>query len=257
MAKPELFKDLLHNKRSRAREAIFFNKISYDLKVAAVDAGCYLQIASVEVDDEGIDAVADWGFGSRKLQFKTRDIARGAKHWDVQAGILKPTFDDQVPADIIEWQFAEQLGANGGILLVEIDWSNLAPKVRYLYSDLYILMLLRDGVIAGEREQKRAKRLLTEIYRSTYSKKVKLTPKCFVRPASMQNLLEFAGIPSGVGHSWRHAFMRYYSTKHACSWGVRSDAARSQLKYLYDDMSEKKERAFLARLTTPCCSCTG
>ena len=60
MAGPKSLRDRLANERSRAREALFFHKICYDLKVAGVENGSHVQVHKAEVDDIGVDLTVEW-----------------------------------------------------------------------------------------------------------------------------------------------------------------------------------------------------
>jgi hypothetical protein len=172
-------KDQLKNKRSQVREAIFHHKLIYDLKVAALDCGQTLQAYCVEVDDVGYDLILDWGLGTRKFQVKSRMLPGGAKTWQIQAGLLRPTPQMESSNQISEWQDYHPFGIHGGVILIDVDWQGVAPIVTYGFTDHLLLMCMRDGFVSTNSIQAAGK-VLSDVRRSNfnYREKVSVPVSC-------------------------------------------------------------------------------
>ena len=208
---PPAFVEQLRNARTNEREAIFAHKLAYDLKVAAAADGWQLKVYRTEVDDGGYDLTADWGYGQRKFQVKTRMLPGGADEWRVAARLLKPTLEQDYARSIYEWQIYHPFGLNGGVILVEIDWKSVIPSIRYLYTDLYVLTLLRDAVIVP-KPKKSARNALLKVAASQFKsmQKIAVGSSCFVRTKNVGSLLEIAGLPMQSAMPWHELFFELY-----------------------------------------------
>lgn len=69
---------------SVTRERIFFNRLYYDLKLAAARRGYALTVFEPEVDRESYDIVLDDGDVERRFQLKTRMADSKTKTWEVK-----------------------------------------------------------------------------------------------------------------------------------------------------------------------------
>lgn len=224
-------KERLANERSRAREALFFHKICYDLKVAGILVGTHLQIYKVEVDDSGVDVIVEWELGFRKFQLKTIAVESSTSKWQVNASLLKPTALEDGRHQIPEWQYYHPFGVNGGVLLAEVDWGSDVPKLRYYFTDLFILMLLRDSILRFKPCAEAARALsISAVSEFSSNTKVELTRRCFVRASSVVGLLELMGLPSRAEISWRNLFYRVYCRSTQAQAGPPPEVAKRLLQ---------------------------
>ena len=205
----------LRTEKTHDREAIFLHKLAYDLKVAAACDDWQVEINIVNVDDGGYDLTADWGGGSRRFQVKTRMVPKGAQKWRIRATLLKPTPEQEARARIVEWQAFHPFGYNGGVIVMDINWvSPEVPKVRYLYTDLFILMLLRDGIIC-RKPHLQARKVLQNVCAKPFDRRanVVIPNSCFLRLKEISSLLEVAGMPKRVQRHWRDRFYDVYAQR--------------------------------------------
>lgn len=226
MLPPIPLKTQLNFRYSKEREAIFLNKFCYDLKIAAINNGYRLQLHRTEVDDAGVDIVADWGTGLRKLQLKTCCYPKGATSWKINATLLKPTSEDECTRRISQWQAYHPFGINGAVLLADIAWQNELPKIRYSCTDLYLLMMLRDNILPGKSSQQVGK-VLERVAASPFTAghTVNLNRGCFVRAATPTALLELLSLPTRVCTSWKQQFHRIYCAKERARSGTDPNQA--------------------------------
>lgn len=231
MAGYKPLKQSLANENSRVREAIFLHKLSYDLKVAGIAVGAHLHIYTAEVDEVGVDITVEWGYGLRKFQLKTVAKDSSTSRWSIHPSLLKPTMWDEAERGIIEWQYFHPFGSNGGVILIELDWTATTPKVRYSCTDLFLLMMLRDGVLTG-KSCVEARDALQQVAASEGSsrRKVDLTKRCFLRAATPTALLELMSMPSSSTTSWKQQFFRIYCAKERRRPGPSIEAATELIR---------------------------
>lgn len=189
---------------SVTRERIFFNRLYYDLKLAAARRGYALTVFEPEVDRESYDIVLDDGDVERRFQLKTRMADSKTKTWEVTRRFIRPhdLYGDRLnlaPADC---------GFGGGIVLIEINADKPEPTVSYSYTDWFIVQALEmrlwsEAVMppkkkgpAPDLRQATALKALKAIYQGSARDSVWLERRLFVRANSADSLLALMGFHS-------------------------------------------------------------
>jgi hypothetical protein len=155
-------------KNSVSRERIFYNRLYYDLKVAAARSDYDLQIFAPEVDRDGYDVIFDDRDNQRHIQLKTVLCSSGTVHWKGKKRFLRPSL-----------AYAERLGfvpaksgLGGGVILIEIDDATNDGTVRYAYTDYFITLALfqrlflekgGQGNLRGRRRFSFAEKFMQEV----------------------------------------------------------------------------------------------
>jgi hypothetical protein len=191
-----------HN--TKTREHMFFNRLYYDLKVAAARRGIHLSVFQPEVDRDGYDVVLDDGDHERRFQLKSFLKDAKTSRWDIGKGLLRPD------AAYGEWLRLELplCGYGGGVILIEIDASSDMPSVEYLYTDYFIISGLdarmwletsSDKPKPGPPARLRAgvaRDLLKSLWVGNRGDKIEVARQCFLRAKSSDALLAMAGMHS-------------------------------------------------------------
>lgn len=186
------------------RERMFFNRLYYDLKLAAARCGYPLMIFEPEVDRDSYDIVVDDGDQERRFQLKTVLHDAGTSSWKVTKRLLRPGL---AYCDALRIAPADS-GFGGGILLIEIDVNSNEPSVRYAFTDYFILCGLqmrlwleaaRSGPRVGRPPKKRevfAANALEELARGLPREEIALERQLFVNLKSTDALLALLGFHS-------------------------------------------------------------
>lgn len=185
------------------RERIFFSRLSFDLKIAAARAGYHLHLYEPDVDRDGFDIVLEDEDTTRQVQTKAVLSSVGTSGWDITAGLLRASVEDQ---DV--YQIAPvEAGRGGAVVLIEIDASDQQGKVTYSYTDYEILTAIAEGYLqatpppprpgpkpASAREE--AQSVLQQLWRVERNSKVTLSRRLFVRLTNPDQLLGMIGMRS-------------------------------------------------------------
>ncbi len=207
------------------RERIFFNRLSFDLTIAAARAGYHLHLYEPDVDRDGFDIVVEDSDSTRQIQTKAVLSGVGTNRWNITAGLLRPSSLDSVTYG---WSLVEG-GRAGGIVLIEIDASADKGQVAYSYTDYEILIAIAYGYLFETSTSKRGKAAVTarqdaakalkEVWEVERNEKVSLSRRLFVRLTDPDQLLGLIGMAS----NW-DGFDRYH-VKKAFVEGVDIDDA--------------------------------
>lgn len=205
------------------RERIFFNRLSFDLKIAAARAGYHLHLYEPDVDRDGFDIVVEDSNTTRQIQTKAVLSGVGTNSWKITAGLLRASSldSDTYGRNLVE------CGRAGAIVLIEIDASAEKGQVVYSYTDYDVLIAIANGYLFETRTSKRgraalparkeAAKALKEVWDVERNEKVSLSRRLFVRLADPDQLLGLIGMAS----NW-DGFDRYY-VKKAFVEGVEID----------------------------------
>jgi len=126
------------------RERIFFNRLAFDLKIAAARADYHLHLNEPDVDRDGFDIfMEDQNDGRAWIQTKAVISSARTNKWDSFAGFIRPRVDfmDKYGLD------AMQCGRGGGVILIEINSSSAQGNVTYSYTDYRVLTALANRYI--------------------------------------------------------------------------------------------------------------
>ena len=191
---------------SVSREKMFFNKLYFDLKLAAAQTGVPLQIFTPEVDRDGFDVVIDDADLERRFQLKSFIKLASTKSWDIHKRLLRPIHEY---AQVLGFEFSpEGVGLGGGVILIEIDGSDDACPVSYYYTDIFVLLAFFDGLIGTAQTRDKAKMVIQHLRRNAGRMKAPLPLGVFVKMKSPSCLLAIAGFHSMEdSHCWWGTFL--------------------------------------------------
>lgn len=184
------------------RERIFFNRLSFDLKIAAARNGYHLHLYEPDVDRDGFDIVVEDEDDSRWFQTKAVLASADTASWDIHAGLLWPTVD----AGEFYGRAPVEGGRGGGVILIEIDDTAQAGDVTYSYTDFDIITAISEGFLTeqvavkeGPGRNPKSARLeaaetLERIDTADRGKKVRVSRKLFIEMTSADALLAAMGM---------------------------------------------------------------
>ncbi|MCU1276329.1 MAG: hypothetical protein JWO48_3760 [Bryobacterales bacterium] len=207
-----------HNNTSR--EKMFFNRLYFDLKLAAAHSNCALSIFAPEVDRNGFDVSLDDGDLDRRFQLKTVLKTAGTKSWDIHKRLFRPSLE------YAQWLgFAQSpagIGLEGGFILIEIDNENDECPVTYRYTDIFIISAFADGLILDPQNAYRrtqARNLLAKLGTLEKGKDdVPVPVNLLVRVKDPHCLLAIAGM-----HSVERSYQWFGGYLNALRGGFRTD----------------------------------
>ncbi len=187
-------------RNTTTRERIFFNRLYFDIKIAAARSGYHLNLYEPDVDRDGFDIVVEDQEGNVGW-FQLKAVLRSAttKSWEVSVDFIRPELS---PNQIFDFDLPER-GRGGGIILIEIDDTTEEMNVIYSYTDIHILVALKENFLLKEEKSKTkhsrgrrpntpkaaSTRVLDDIRRHPRDKKVGIPRASFVELASLQALL--------------------------------------------------------------------
>lgn len=188
---------------SVTRERIFFNRLSFDLKIAAARAGYHLHLYEPDVDRDGFDIVIeddDNGIG----WFQTKAVLRSAAtaKWTTSIRFIRPlhAFGDAFGFDPVE------CGRGGGVILIEIDDATTSGSVIYSYTDFRIITALAERYLVEARirgrgrpptaAQAAAETLVKAIREGQPSDALEIPRAAFVELTAPDGLLALMGLRS-------------------------------------------------------------
>lgn len=186
------------------RERMFFNKLYFDLKLAAARAEYHLSVFEPEVDRDKFDVLLDDGDNERRIQLKALTKSSGTKRWSSTKRFLRPDLKigsklNVPPADC---------GIGGGFILIEIDDASEEAPVSYYFTDRSIIYALEAGLLReanspptrrGKPPQDRrklAQTFLNDLASGEGKDAIELHKRLFIRIKSADALLAIAGFHS-------------------------------------------------------------
>lgn len=188
------------------RERIFFNRLSFDLKIAAARSGYHLHIYEPDVDRDGFDIVAEDGDHTNWYQTKAVLSSAGTSLWDILAGLLWPNVSSAE-----SYEFAPvEAGRGGGVILIEIDDETASGQVVYSYTDFDILIAIAEGFLKerpwsgpgrhAKPAREEARDTIERLRQAGRGEKVSIAKKLFIRVEDADALLGVMGLQSENGY---------------------------------------------------------
>jgi|TARA_R110001599_G_scaffold222066_1_gene420955 hypothetical protein len=185
------------------RERIFFNRLSFDLMIAAARVGYHLHIYEPNVDRDGFDIIVEDEDSTRQLQTKAVLRGVGTNLWDIKANLLRANAEDQDFYGIDPCL----AGRGGGVVLIEIDGSTADGDVVYSYTDYDIITAIAEGYLHQVFPPKRrgptpkparqeANEVLSQVWNIDRNETISLSRRLFVRLTTTDQLLAIVGMNS-------------------------------------------------------------
>ena len=186
------------------RERIFFNRLAFDLKIAAARVGYHMHLYEPDVDRDGFDIIVEDGETTRYLQLKAVLSSADKNNWQVSIDLLRPK------PDVIECYGKAPVegGRGGGVILIEINDKDENGDVTYSYTDFDFLAAIAQGYLIEKKLFKdgterptvdymeQAARSLSQIWSAKRSETVDLLRRQFLRLTDANALLEVIGLRS-------------------------------------------------------------
>ncbi|MER9941469.1 hypothetical protein NKJ70_05890 [Mesorhizobium sp. M0092] len=191
---------------SVTRERIFFNRLSFDLKIAAARAGHHLHLYEPDVDRDGFDIVVEDEEGVGWYQTKAALSSAGTANWSTSVGFLRPAIScaDQYGFDPVE------AGRGGGVILIEIADKGSDGAVTYRYTDFDILAAIERGYLTERPYKGRGKpaksardeaaEVIAHLRAGERKASVALSKKLFITVRTSDDLLNVMGRQSEQGY---------------------------------------------------------
>lgn len=187
---------------SVTRERLFYNRLYYDLKLAAARRGYALTTYEPEVDRDGYDIVIDDGDATRFVQLKTVLKSSRTSRWSISTRFIRP---DMVLADGLLFTPMES-GKGGAVVLIEIDLSTAEPAMTYYVSDYALLRIMasvmgskvgKGSKILGKRRETATKTWLS-VHSNDPKHKILLTKGSFFKARDAAGVLGLLGLHSPI-----------------------------------------------------------
>lgn len=227
---------------SVTRERIFFNRLSFDLKIAAARAGYHLHLYEPDVDRDGFDIVAE--DEDRVGWYQTKAVLSGAgtATWEVSAGFLRPALNC---ADAYGFAPVEA-GRGGGVILIEISDQTTDGQVSYRYTDFDILVAIAEGFLIerpymgrgrpAKPAREEAGEVMALLREEDRGAKVALPKKAFVTVATPDNLLGVMGLRSEAAYGMYAIRNAYGRVTISADGSSGPDAPLSEVSTLHYNM---------------------
>lgn len=182
-------------KNSHAKESLINNKLIFDLKLAAVQRGYFLNIYTPEVDKDGFDIIFDDQDSLTKVQLKTVMAKSTTNKWAIHKTLLRPR--PHVCEQLGFESSPSGSGYQGGVILIEIEETKESGfQVKYYYTDIIILCGLRDNiinVIKAPREQT-LNTLINKVSEGMSHEKINIYKNMFLEARCPSSLLALMGM---------------------------------------------------------------
>jgi len=197
-------------------ESLFFDRLSYDLKLSAVKAEIELAIFRPEVDIRGYDVIIDDADWQRPFQLKTVAKSSGTKSWKINKRLLRPT---HLFAEKLGFEHSPTgVGLGGGVILTEFDIDKKGGKFRYFYTDIFIVLAFYEHLIietnfpqSGKPKAQVAERIISDLHEGVGRDKLNLPKAMFVEIETPDQLLAIGGFHSVLkSYSWFTGFAIAY-----------------------------------------------
>jgi hypothetical protein len=218
------------DKNTMFREAIYRERLLFDLKVAAARAGYYLRSYVADVDNHGFDIVLDGGMEKRPFQIKTVLATSSTRRWSVRASILKPSLRDMDSCGAL-WS-TTRIGLGGGIVVCTIDPTKPEGPVAYAYCDLDLISLVHVKWLTWGVTRSKATRLLGTLLHEAFDASITLGQDILVPAKDAESLLALAGMRTRRQTSWRGLFRD--------AFGHRRDGRIEQICYELNELTTAK-----------------
>jgi hypothetical protein len=207
-----------HNNTSR--EKMFFNRLYFDLKLAAAHRNYDLSVFAPEVDRDGFDVLLDDGDIDRRFQLKTVLKTAGTASWNIHKRLLRPSLQY---AQVLGFsQSPDGIGLEGGFILIEIDNESEECPVTYRYTDVFVITAFAEGLIRDPQNRYRrtqARELLAKLgTRNTSKDDIAVPINLLVKVKNPHCLLAIAGM-----HSTERAYQWFGGYINALREGFRTD----------------------------------
>jgi hypothetical protein len=196
-----------HN--NTTREKMFFNRLYFDLKLAAAHRNYALSVFSPEVDRDGYDVSLDDGDLDRRFQLKTVLRTSTTASWDIHKRILRPSSKS---AEVLRFSQSQGgVGLEGGVILIRIDNTDAGCPVSYLFTDVFIIAAFAEGLIqdpGNSYRRTQAREALNKINTLGSGKDTVPIPiNLFVEAKNPGCLLAMSGLHSTEGYQWHGTFL--------------------------------------------------
>lgn len=186
---------------SVSRERMFYNRLYYDLKLAAARRDYAITLYEPEVDRDGFDIVLDDGDTTRFVQLKTVLTSAKTATWDIAKRFLQPDLAYCKDLGIAPGD----CGKGGAVVLIYIEINGDEAEVSYRVTDYFIMRMLSSGMVTSSAKRlvlgKRAE-IVHNIWRSLHHgsgrDSVALPKGCFVWAAGTDQLLSLLSLHSTI-----------------------------------------------------------
>lgn len=186
------------------RERIFFNRLAFDLKIAAARVGYHMHLYEPDVDRDGFDIIVEDGETTRYLQLKAVLASADKNYWPISVDLFRPR------PEVAEFYGKAPVegGRGGGVILIEIDDENEDGNVTYSYTDFDFIAAIAQGYLVENKLLKngkerfepgymeQAQRALNWFWSAKRSETVDLLRRQFLRLTDANALLEVIGLRS-------------------------------------------------------------
>lgn len=186
------------------RERIFFNRLSFDLKIAAARVGYHMHLYEPDVDRDGFDIIVEDGETTRYLQLKAVLASADKNNWKINIDLFRPR--PEVAA--CYGKAPVEGGRGGGVILIEIDDENEEGNVTYSYTDFDVIAAIAQGYLVEKSLRKAgnesrvpdymetAARTQSLVWSGKRSESIELLRRQFIRMKDTDALLEVIGLRS-------------------------------------------------------------
>lgn len=220
------------------RERMFRHRLLFDVHEAFARANAKVQVYDTEVDVAGFDVILDSLTSIRRFQLKT--VASNAKTsvWKIHRYLLAPNIHilNHTP-------FASDsggIGYMGGVILTVIEASERTVKIRYFYTDAFVIAAMQLGIFRPRHpNHARAVEAVFKLMTApTYHKVlIKLRRCCFWEMSNIDSLLKVAGFHlqgDAVSETLRE------SVAYLCGRprGVRFDSPRIAIRHAEGELRQ-------------------
>ena len=206
MSKTDTLRTFLNDPRNTvSRERMFFNRLYFDLKLAAATRGYPLSIFEPEVDREGYDVVIDDADTQRRFQLKVFTHSSGTAQWCASKRFLLPPYPDN---GVLGFETSpEGVGLGGGVIVMDVNDSDPSCPATLLYTDIYLIDAMEIGLVVNKDKTRSARtrkwcvEFKRQLGKTKHREKIKLRKPLFVRIDTVNALLAIAGFHSVIGAS--------------------------------------------------------
>lgn len=202
--KNSLTKYLLEPRNSHSRESLVNNKLFFDIKLAAAERGYFLNIYTPEVDKDGFDIIFDDQDTLIKVQLKTVMKTANVYQWNIHKSLPRP---NMYICEELGFEFSPTgTGYQGGVILIELGTEN-ELTVDYYYTDIIILVGIRDGIIdmVNPPSKEKMDALFKELSDGVSHQKISVHKTMFIKAKSPSSLLALIGLHNTQNmDAWKH-----------------------------------------------------
>jgi len=184
---------------SVTREAMYFNRLYFELKLAAARRSYALSIFEPEVDRDGFDIILDDHDSERRFQLKTVTENATTASWKIHKRLIRPAPNDGEAAGWVPMTW----GLGGGLLVLVISLDDPSRPISYRYTDWFIMNAFAEGLIRKRSRNHIAFRkecydFLCHLTNGLGSERITIPKRFLLKPIDVDNLLALAGFHSSV-----------------------------------------------------------